>query len=205
MQRALGRRQMALQPEMRLVASLRLDGSGPVKEVLVSPLGAAVVVSGSVVHVLEQQVGAGAAKALALKHAIQGQQAGITAVTLSGKGSEVIAGGEDGFLTWWHVVSGEQTASTQLPTADDAPAQQHLANGSAARSLAITAVAAVKGSNLVAAASGRCAGKARGKGRGGKRCRGDVEKITTTQPLTRRQRNGGAHLTTRVGWWAPTG
>lgn len=137
------------QLQLRPLAQLQV-GEG-VKEVLVSPTGVPVIVTAQTLFVLDVRGGGGLELQLHVKHAIQGQQAGITAATLSGKGSELIAGGADGFLKWWHL-SGEETCSTMIVPAEGG-AQQQLGNG--AVSLAITAVAAAKGSNLVAVASGR--------------------------------------------------
>ena len=127
-------------PELQPLASL--DVAGPVQQLLVSPLGVPIVVTPQQLFVLERSADGG----LLVKHAIQCQQAG-TAAALSGKGSELIAGGADGFLKWHHVVSGEESCATQFPWNNN--------GGNGAVSLAITAVAAAKGSNLVAASSGR--------------------------------------------------
>lgn len=130
--------------ELRTLA--QHSGPATIREVLVSPLGVVVLSGQSTVLVLETR-----SDDFRVRHQIQGQPH-ITAVALSGKGSEVIAGGSDGFLKWWHVVSGEETCSTQFQVAHRSRSES-ISNGSV--SLAITALASVKGSNLVAAASGR--------------------------------------------------
>ncbi|PNH05309.1 hypothetical protein TSOC_008435, partial [Tetrabaena socialis] len=130
-------------------------GPAVIREVLVSPLG--VVVLGVADHpgrccssllILDCRNGQ-----LHLRHRIQGQLAGITACALSGKGSELIAGGADGFLKWWHVLSGDESCSTQFPIVRGRARSESVSNSSIM--LAITGVASVKGTNLVAAASGR--------------------------------------------------
>lgn len=133
--------------ELRTLASL-CPGQAQIREVLVSQLGAVVLLTSSAsLVILDCRNGQ-----LQLRHRIQGQQAGITAIALSGKGSELIAGGADGFLKWWHVVTGEESCSLQFPIVHRGRSDS-ISNGSV--TLAISAVAAVKGTNLVAAASGR--------------------------------------------------
>lgn len=135
--------------ELKTLAA-QLIGAAAIREVLVSHLGVVILpTSGDALYILDCRNGQ-----LQLRHRIQGQQAGITAVALSGKGSELIAGGADGFLKWWHVVSGEESCSTQFPIVHRNRSES-ISNGCV--SLAITAVVSVKGSNLVAAASGRYA------------------------------------------------
>ncbi|GFR48719.1 hypothetical protein Agub_g10676, partial [Astrephomene gubernaculifera] len=132
--------------ELKTLASQPF-GSVVIREVLVSPSGVVILLTNAAsLLILEYRNG------LQLRHRIQGQQTGITAVALSGKGSELIAGGADGFLKWWHVVSGEENCSTQFPYIQRSRSES-VGNGNI--SLAITAVASVKGTNLVAAASGR--------------------------------------------------
>lgn len=134
--------------ELRTLAAWHA-GPAAIREVLVSPLGVVVLLtSGDSLLILDCRNGQ-----LQLRHRIQGQQAGITAVALSGKGSELVAGGADGFLKWWHVISGDESCSTQFPI--EHRSRDSISNGASV--LAINAVASVKGTNLVAAASGRCA------------------------------------------------
>ncbi|EFJ42141.1 hypothetical protein VOLCADRAFT_119515, partial [Volvox carteri f. nagariensis] len=133
--------------ELKTLAAQHV-GPAVIREVLVSPLGVVVLLTtGASFLILDCRNGQ-----LQLRHRIQGQQAGITAVALSGKGSELIAGGADGFLKWWHVLSGDESCSTQFPIVHRSRSDP-ISNG--APVLAITAVASVKGANLVAAASGR--------------------------------------------------
>lgn len=78
------------------------------------------------------------------KREFQIQQHDITSATISSKGSELIVGCEDGFLRWWHLETGEETCSTQVPrdTSD--------ADAAAASSQAVSIVSCSKKSSLAA-------------------------------------------------------
>lgn len=42
----------------------------------------------------------------------------ITATSFTSKGTEVVSGGDDGFLKWWQVDTGDEVCATQFPQAE---------------------------------------------------------------------------------------
>lgn len=131
------------QPELKRAWSTTCDGA--VKAILLSPHGKVAAATASSVFLFDSP------PSFALKRELRGQPAGLTAAALSCKGTDVVAGGADGFLKWWQVDSGEEICSTQFPLGQDG--QQ---SSQQAQELGIPEVACSHG-GFVAAVSGRCA------------------------------------------------
>jgi len=118
-----------------------------IAELLVTPAGATVAVTNNA----RVQVFDGISSST-VKHELVGQQAGISAATASSKGTELIAGGADGFLKWWQLDSGEEMASTQFLYYQDGEEPVTLDSRDPCD---VSSVTISRGSNLVAASSGR--------------------------------------------------
>lgn len=124
------------QPELKRSWSARLGEQ--VNTIIVSTRGKVAVATRSSVFLYDGP------PSYSQKQELKGQPAGLTAVCFSSKGTDVVAGGADGFLKWWQVDSGEETCSTQFPLADSKGQQE----------LSVPEVACSK-AGYVAAASGR--------------------------------------------------
>jgi hypothetical protein len=153
------------QPELKGTWSATCAGSGApppdgaaragVMAILLSPRGRVAAATPSGVFLFDGP------PSFAPRRELRGQHAGLTAAAFGGKGTDVVAGGADGFLKWWQVDSGEELCSTQFPLGD----------GQQAGAPAIPEVACSK-AGFVAAVSGRwgpalccCCGRRRRHGR----------------------------------------
>lgn len=133
------------QQGMKCLWSTKFGAS--VDRILASPQGVAAVVNENTIFIID------CSGPITIKQELKGHSAGITTATFSAKGTEIIAGGQDGFLKWWQVDNGEETCSTQFPYYHSDEQTEPVSNG--VGPLAISALACSKGQNLVAAASGR--------------------------------------------------
>ena len=89
---------------------------GPVCSIAVSSRGGKVAAgAGTSVVVFDGPPSYGA------RSELRAQAGGVTAVAFSHRGSDVVAGGADGFLKWWQVESGDETCSTLFPAEGGGP------------------------------------------------------------------------------------